>query len=440
MNLVWHIIIFAICIFLCLAASGILAAVSFAIAAHRFSAFGNTPKKDLKSSRSTGELTETGKFLIKNAWRIAPLISLGRRVLFAAATGFAFLILESIAIASGKNFSLWFDAMLFAASAFFILALNYVFFDLPAARRGKENPKRVLNAIPAWIKVVYYPAFVGEWILRFFGRKIFGDKIFGESACFNYLEVDISLRAREADTDTISQYTGKIVANALKLQELDVSDVMLPRSKVVYFDTEENVEENLAKVRATKHNRYPLCKGNLDNCFGIIHLKDIFLADTSSKDFDFMQIRRDTMRLRETDKLEVALAKLLKYRLQMALVEDEFGGVIGVFTLDSALGELVGRIRDEFDSPNEHTIRSIGNGSYKVSGLAPLHKIEDFLDIDFETDEVSTLGGLITRSLGKFPEKDEKLYFKNQKLRVIVDEVGERMIKECTIKIEEPKE
>ena len=153
-----------------------------------------------------------------------------------------------------------------------------------------------------------------------------------------------------------------------------------------------------------------------------------------------MKIRRDAMRLRETDKLETALAKLLKYKLQMALVEDEFGGVIGALTLDAALSELVGKIRDEFDTSPDQTIKSLGRDSYKVSGLASLRKVEDFLDIDFETDEVSTFGGLITMSLGRFPEKGENIYFKNQNLRVSVDEVGERMIKECTIKMEEPKQ
>ena len=124
----------------------------------------------------------------------------------------------------------------------------------------------------------------------------------------------------------------------------------------------------------------------------------------------------------------------------MALVEDEFCGVIGVMTLDIALSELVGQISDEFDGASDQTIRVIGKDKYKISGIASLHKVEEFLDVDFDTDEVSTFGGLITFSLGRFPEKGERVHFKKQNMRVTIDEVAERMVAECTVQMEEPEE
>lgn len=75
---------------------------------------------------------------------------------------------------------------------------------------------------------------------------------------------------------------------------------------------------------------------------------------------DLMSICRETLRIKETEKLDTALSKMLKYRLQMALVEDDFGGVIGVITLDAALSELVGKIRDEFDRSQDQSIRVTG--------------------------------------------------------------------------------
>ena len=91
------------------------------------------------------------------------------------------------------------------------------------------------------------------------------------------------LRSEDSDGETISPYAGKIVRNAIRLQDLDVSDVMLPRSKVVYFDTEEPYEENIKTALETRHNRYPLCKGDLDNCYGIIHLRDLFACQSEAK-------------------------------------------------------------------------------------------------------------------------------------------------------------
>ena len=316
------------------------------------------------------------------------------------------------------------------------LFFQYAVFDLPMARKGRDDSTFALSKFLYPFCGAYAVFAPMEYLARRLSQKIFGKKIFKNPPSFDYIDVEVMLRSEESET--ISPYAGKIVKNAIMLQDLDVSDVMLPRNNVVYFNTDDSNEENLALAEKTRHSRYPICKGNLDNCYGIVHIKDIFL--NKSEKLDLMQLRRDTLRLKETEKLEAALAKLLKYKLHMALVEDEFCGVIGVMTLDIALSELVGQISDEFDGASDQTIRVIGKDKYKISGIASLHKVEEFLDVDFDTDEVSTFGGLITFSLGRFPEKGERVHFKKQNMRVTIDEVAERMVAECTVQMEEPEE
>ena len=213
---------------------------------------------------------------------------------------------------------------------------------------------------------------------------------------------------------------------------------MLPRSKVKYFDIEKSNTENLEMAMKTHHTRYPLCRKNLDDCVGIVHIKDIFMRNEKPEEFDIMRIRRETLRIKENEKLEAVLTKLLKYNLQMAIVEDEFGGVIGVVTLDSALSELVGQIKDEFYSETkQESVRRISKNKYKVFGSTPLRKVEDFLDVDFDDNQSSTFGGLITSYLGRFPEPNEKIYFEQQMIEIVVDSVNERSVNECTISIKE---
>ena len=81
--------------------------------------------------------------------------------------------------------------------------------------------------------------------------------------------------------------------------------------------------------------------------------------------------------------------------------------------------------------------RAIGKNKYKVLGIAPLRKVEDFLDVDFQTDEVSTFGGLITALLGRFPELNETIRLKKQKMTIVVDKLEGAVISECTVTIEE---
>ena len=113
---------------------------------------------------------------------------------------------------------------------------------------------------------------------------------------------------------------------------------------------------------------------------------------------------------------------MLRAKFHMALVEDTFGGIVGVVTLESILEKPVGDIQDEFDS-EEMQISPRSDNHYKISGLTPLHEIEAKLELEIDNDEVSTFGGLITR-LGKLPRKGQKLRLYG--LQVTINEVDER--------------
>ena len=429
MNAYWQWVVCSAGALLAFAAGAMLAAFSFAIASFRFS---SVTKPNLKAD----ELSAAARYCIEHSGKVAAVISLSRRFLFACVAIASYFWCDAALELLEVRMALMYEVLIALVAILAALFFQYAVFDLPMARKGRDDPTFALSKFLYPFCGAYAVFAPMEYLARRLSQKIFGKKIFKNPPSFDYIDVEVMLRSEESET--ISPYAGKIVKNAIMLQDLDVSDVMLPRNNVVYFNTDDSNEENLALAEKTRHSRYPICKGNLDNCYGIVHIKDIFL--NKSEKLDLMQLRRDTLRLKETEKLEAALAKLLKYKLHMALVEDEFCGVIGVMTLDIALSELVGQISDEFDGASDQTIRVIGKDKYKISGIASLHKVEEFLDVDFDTDEVSTFGGLITFSLGRFPEKGERVHFKKQNMRVTIDEVAERMIVECTVQMEEPEE
>lgn len=431
---VWQLII---CLFVAAfaAAGGAAgAAMALAIASLRFSNL----KKDASGKN---ELSGAAKFCAYNSEKMASVISLGRRFFFALEAFSAFFAATAVAdmVDSGLSRGGQITAALAATAV--ALLLQYACLDIPAAKIGRNMPARTIGRLGGFM----YAAFVFfapfDIIARIIAKKAMPEKLRSMESGFDYIDVEMMLRADENDAEAITPYTGKIVKNAFKLQELDVSDVMLPRSQVVFLDTEISNAENIARVLSTNHTRYPICREDLDDCFGIVHVKDIFIKGgiQNPDEINLMRLRRETFRVRESDKLEIALAKLLKYRLHMALVEDEFGGVIGVLTLDAALGELVGQqIRDEFDAGRKLDIKAVGRRKYKVSGRATLRSVEDFLDVDFDTDEVSTFGGLVTFLLGRFPEKGERLYLKEQHLRIVIDSVEDKMVGECTVELDDP--
>lgn len=412
----------------CAAAAAALTAFAFALAVRKFSA-------DARRKTPETALRAAARFCCENGGKIAGPIALSARAFVAFSAAFAYFAaagsLERLGVETGAGSRI----LLALAAAGAVALAEYGILGIPAAGFAAANPEKVLRKIAPVFVALYAVAKPAVLVAEKIGAKLAGKKLPCKPP-FSRIDAEIMLRAEDADAEPVSPYAGKIARNAIRLQELDVSDAMLPRSKVEYFDIDEPYSENLKVALRSRYNRYPLCRGDLDDCYGIIHLRDLFAAQAESETPDLSKIARQTLRLRENENLESALAKMLGYKIHIALVEDDFGGVIGVLTLDAALGELVGQIRDEFAVSQGEPIRVIGRNKYKISGLAPIRRVEDFLDVDFDADEVSTFGGLVTLSLGRFPEKGEKIYFKEQRMRVVVDKMEARMVGECTATLE----
>ena len=413
--------------------SAFLSMFSFAVATYKCSSLSDFKKKDV--------IDATAKRLLYASEKIASIVYLAKRFALIVAILSLYCLFDIVCNIAGFGNSSEFKKLLcFLPIAFFVMWAQHSILDLTAIKYGSNNAEDVLIKHSRQFYLIYILMMPFYFLAIWLNKKISKKLKIKKGKDFEIIDVGIMLSAKEMES-TISQYTGKIVRNAIKLQELDVSDVMLPRSKVVYLDVENSNTENLELARKTGYTRFPLCKGNLDDCYGIIHIKEIFMRNMSEDNIDFMRMRRETIRIRENEKLENALIKLLKYNLQMAIVEDEFGGVIGVLTLESALSELVGQIKNEFASSPKESVRRISKNKYKIMGYASLHRVEDFLDVDFDAENVSsTFGGLITYKLGRFPENGEQINFKEQHLRVTIDKVDERAVTECTVSIEDKEE
>ena len=251
----------------------------------------------------------------------------------------------------------------------------------------------------------------------------------------NPLDVDVQIRAMGEDSSQLSGVVRKIVNRTLQMQDLVVQDVLLPRSQVVICDLELGIRANLEVMKTAGHTRFPICRGDLDECLGIIHIKDIFRSRESVSEIDLMKLKRNVAVFPLETPLEEALERMLRAKFHMALAVDEFGGIVGVITLESILEELVGEIQDEFDSEEEQIV-VLGSGRrFRISGLTPIHDIEETLEIEIDNEEVSTFGGLITGELGHIPERGEQLTCFG--MEITVDDVDDRRVIAATVELVE---
>jgi CBS domain containing-hemolysin-like protein len=210
-----------------------------------------------------------------------------------------------------------------------------------------------------------------------------------------------------------------IVLNALDLRHRVVREVMRPRQEISAFNSDATIAECLALAEKTRYSRFPLCEnGNLDKTLGVVHIKDLYaLRDRARTAADLLIAARKLIYVPETARLERLLQLFLERKLHFAFVVDEYGGTVGIVTLENALESLVGQIQDEFDSEDTQFIRKSEN-VWEVSGTLPLHELEKIIGEVPHDEGVTTASGWLTQKLGGFPKAGDSLVIANFELRV----------------------
>jgi CBS domain containing-hemolysin-like protein len=208
-------------------------------------------------------------------------------------------------------------------------------------------------------------------------------------------------------SEEVSPLGRNLLMNVLDLRQRVVRDIMTPRGDVVYLDVEDDFETNVKKALDSRHTRFPLCRENLDNTIGLIHIKELvpMMRDPNP---DLMRIKRELMPVPEMMPLEKLLTLFLTKHAHLAIVVDEFGGTVGMVTLENVLEELVGDIQDEFDTDKEE-FRKINANEFTVDGALGLYELNDLAKLELESADVSTIGGYVTHLLGHLPKQDEQV-------------------------------
>jgi CBS domain containing-hemolysin-like protein len=212
--------------------------------------------------------------------------------------------------------------------------------------------------------------------------------------------------SENATSQEVTQLGKEILINALDLRRRVVRDITTPRGEVVFLNTEDSFEENFKVAQQSRHTRFPLCEGHLDNTIGSVHIKDL-LPLSREPEPDLHKVRRDIFPVPEMMSLEKLLSLFLSKHGHLALVVDEFGGTVGIVTLDNVLEELVGVIQDEFDAERPE-LRRLSEGEFLVEGTLGLYELNDLMGLELESADVSTVGGYVTHLIGHLPKQGEQ--------------------------------
>ena len=269
---------------------------------------------------------------------------------------------------------------------------------------------------------VFFKGF--HWIIVFFNgtanwllKHLFRIEPVNEGEHIHSAEELALLVTQSGKSQEVTETEREILINALGLNELWVRDVMTPRNKVVILDADEPFEKTLEIALRSKHTRFPLVKGHLDNAIGLIHIKDLFKL-INDRDPDLMRIKRELKIVPDTMPLDTLLKFFLREHAHLAMAVDEFGTPVGIVFLDNIMEELVGDIQDEFDNERPSLTR-INDSEFVVEGTMTLNDLGGHVpDLVLDSGEVTTVGGYITQQLGRFPEVGETLEVLGYEARV----------------------
>jgi len=236
-------------------------------------------------------------------------------------------------------------------------------------------------------------------------RRVFRIEPAGESELVHSEEELRVILSESQKSDEVSALGKELVINALDLKHRVVRDIMTPRGDVVYIDVDEPFDTEIARIIESRHTRFPICREQLDGALGLVHIKDL-LTLVHSGTGDLMDIRRDVLHVSEMMPLEKLLRFFLTRHGHLAIVVDEYGGAVGIVTLDNVIEELVGTIQDEFDTPDDD-VTHINESEFELEGTHALYELEEKLGADFTDADVTTIGGYLTAGLGHLPSKGE---------------------------------
>jgi CBS domain containing-hemolysin-like protein len=209
-----------------------------------------------------------------------------------------------------------------------------------------------------------------------------------------------------------------VVLNALDLSRREARDVMQPRAEIAVLDTEASMAECLDIAEKTRYSRFLLCEGGeIDKSLGVVHIKDLYAMRLKArKGADLSAVARKIVYVPPSCRLERLLQLLLERKLHLSLVVDEYGGTLGLITLENILEELVGEIQDEFDQ--EKPLVEKSGEQWTIQGTLPLHDLSELVNEPIHEEEITTTSGYVTHRLGGFPKVGDVLTLGNFELRV----------------------
>ena len=234
------------------------------------------------------------------------------------------------------------------------------------------------------------------------------------------------------DEGVLEKQESELVQHALEFDEKTVQEVLTPRVDMTTLDIEDDLQTNIGLVLTERFSRIPVCRGTSDRIIGILHTKDLLEALVRGDAIDLASMVQPAFFVYKTKKLSSLLADFKRNKTHVAIVTDDYGGTVGMVTLEDLLEELVGDIWDEDEEIIRDFVR-IDSQHFLISGDLTIRELFDHLDLPFSNLESNhtSCGGWALEALGHIPQAGEAFRFKNMTLTI--QEMDDQRVKKLSV-------
>jgi len=284
---------------------------------------------------------------------------------------------------------------------FLILVFGEVLPKSVATRNNIMIAKATIYPI-YWMSIVFYPLVM---LLNFIPKitgKIKKTPAVTAEELMTFLEV-------VEEEGEIKEEEKELIHNIFEFDDTSTSEIMTPRADMFVIEADEDL--NLEAIVASGFTRIPVIEDDIDHVIGIVNIKDLFLHEiTSAEKIDVRKIMTTPYFVPEHKKLDKLLHQFKKRKHHMAIVVDEHGGVSGLITLEDALEEIVGEIRDETDKEEPHIVKQKDNKEWIVLGKSDIDEVNEIVGMNIpDSKDYDTFSGYVLNTIGRIPAVKEKI-------------------------------
>jgi putative hemolysin len=275
------------------------------------------------------------------------------------------------------------------------------------------------------------------WAVTIVSRGLTG----GRAARAPYLteeELITALHVSE-EAGVIEEQEHQMIHGIIEIGDKTVREIMIPRTDIIAVDRHDGLREIVKLFKEFRHTRMPVFEENIDHIIGLIHTKDLLLYYTraSSEKFDMQKVLRPMEFTPEQKKVDELLNEMRTKKQHMMIVVDEYGGTAGMVTLEDLLEEIVGEIRDEYDTAEQDLLQIINDHEVSVDAGFPLEELNERMRLGIEeSGDYDSVGGYVHAMLGKIAEAGDT--FSAGRAKWIVEKVKGRRIETVRLVSEEP--